>query len=474
MGYERSFLIFSPEDKGFGSGQEPSGFLKIEINGGKGKLEGTVRNLRRSGGIAYRLMIIRCVESDLTFASDAPFLCDSGKGDFRWEFNPDNVSGTGLPMKEFNVFAIVAEGKDAADEILSCPLAAYRGNKPDWRKSFLESRRRNRSAKISQENGEMDFGKAGIPYRVPWHQSSKAMEGLHEKGAGLYGPDENGLTADPGATSWGGSIAGGYGSEEPPMEQGQFLPQDDGIQREGEDGDRNEGEGERGQDAQSQGRGAAEGQDSLKGISEYGFNSPGPDSPVGLNGSNEFNSPGLKRPEEGAGKNMVPPCCKSGGSPWGYYPCHSCTFADCWRKVEENDNRQVNVEELCQLLDKNFESMDPFRSRRRDYRWWKVASPVQLNNIFFHCNLKTPILFSQSIMGAYFKYRYLIAGLYSDRVRGREYIVCGAPAEYSNGVKPFGEMSRWVQLEGSRPRLGAFGYWLVYIDSRDGKLLKVN
>jgi hypothetical protein len=111
--------------------------------------------------------------------------------------------------------------------------------------------------------------------------------------------------------------------------------------------------------------------------------------------------------------------------------------------------------------------------RRLDYKWWKVGSPVQLNNILYQNNIKTPLLFNPQLMMAHFKYRHILIGLYSNRRQRKEYIVCGVPSIYNVDEKPFGEYCRWAQLESSKPRHGAFGYWLVYIDIKSGSFLSL-
>ncbi|PNT91518.1 hypothetical protein CDQ83_17225 [Clostridium thermosuccinogenes] len=135
---------------------------------------------------------------------------------------------------------------------------------------------------------------------------------------------------------------------------------------------------------------------------------------------------------------------------------------------------ESNFESFKNALDMYFEISDPFGSKRKDYKWWKVNSPVYLNNILYQYNIRTPLLFNPLVITANFKYRHLIVGIYTDKTRFREYIVCGVPGIYGIDEKPFGDMCRWVQLEGSKPKYGAFGYWLVYIDPKTGKFLPLN
>jgi hypothetical protein len=151
--------------------------------------------------------------------------------------------------------------------------------------------------------------------------------------------------------------------------------------------------------------------------------------------------------------------------------CENCNRAG--NEANIINKQPLNSSKLRLIFNKYFEPSDPFKIRRQDYRWWKVGSPVQLNNILYQNNIKTPLLFNPQLMMAHFKYRHILIGIYSNRRQRREYLVCGVPAIYNVDEKPFGEYCRWAQLESSKPRHGAFGYWLVYIDMKNGNFLGV-
>ncbi|WP_114296849.1 hypothetical protein [Anaerobacterium chartisolvens] len=120
----------------------------------------------------------------------------------------------------------------------------------------------------------------------------------------------------------------------------------------------------------------------------------------------------------------------------------------------------------------SFEPYDPFGSNRKDYKWWKVNNPVQLGNIFHQSSIRAPFFFNPLVMMAHYKYRYLIVGIYEDKTKKRDYMVCGIPGVYGVDDKPFGDLCRWVQIEGNKPRYGAFGYWLIYMEPDTGKILE--
>ena len=143
------------------------------------------------------------------------------------------------------------------------------------------------------------------------------------------------------------------------------------------------------------------------------------------------------------------------------------------RSTVVNEEIRGDIDRLKEMLNRYFEQSDPFQSKRSDYRWWKVSNPVDLNNILYQCNIRSPLLFNPMVMMAHFKYKHVIIGIYTDKVRKREYVVCGVPGMNMVDKKPFGDMCKWVQAEGGRPKYGGFGYWIVYIDPGTGKILSL-
>ncbi len=156
----------------------------------------------------------------------------------------------------------------------------------------------------------------------------------------------------------------------------------------------------------------------------------------------------------------------------GANPCEAC------RMHQEQEQRAASptgdVSRLKEELDRYFEQSDPFHSKRSDYLWWRVNNPVNLNNLLYQCNIRSPLLFNPVVMMAHYKYKHLIIGIFQHRAEQKQYVVCGVPGMHMVDTKPFGGMSRWVQTGGNRPRYGAFGYWLVYINPNDGKILNMS
>jgi len=164
----------------------------------------------------------------------------------------------------------------------------------------------------------------------------------------------------------------------------------------------------------------------------------------------------------------------------GYWQCPAAisSCADCVifkererAQAEVVSNKTFDFGALAECFDKYFERSDPFNSRRKDYRWWEVGTLAYLNNILYQFGIKTSDLFNTNVMKAHLKYRHLIVGIYTDRIRNRGYVVFGIPGIYSLDTKPLGGACRWVQLKGNRPREGAFGYWLAYYEPESGEFL---
>ena len=134
---------------------------------------------------------------------------------------------------------------------------------------------------------------------------------------------------------------------------------------------------------------------------------------------------------------------------------------------------EINLDSLKEDLDRCFESYNPFKGRIKGIHWWKINSPGYLNNLLFKNNIKTYLLFNPKVLLANFKYRHVLFGMQMDKGINRFQLICGVPGVYNIDDKPFSTAGTWIQLEGIKPKYGAFGYWLVLIDARSGKIHKL-
>jgi len=122
--YNRYFIIFQEEDKGFGMAidKQPTGYTKIETRNGRCKITSYVQNLVKDRG-PYVCCLIDSTKNPPVMARLGEVkVDDTGRGETWWEFREDDIAETGIPYDRFNVSAIIVEG----DRIYS-PLAGYMG-----------------------------------------------------------------------------------------------------------------------------------------------------------------------------------------------------------------------------------------------------------------------------------------------------------------------------------------------------------
>jgi hypothetical protein len=434
--FKRLFLIFKQEDPGYGSGQEPSGYLKVEVRDGKGKLYAMVQNLREDKEISgYRLYLVKGSEKDISPVCVGVIPIHKNKGEIKWEFDPNDVIKSGNSIDDYKAAVILAESKDRNNTTISCPLAAYNDQKINWRSSMREylhcpgTRETDTVDELIQK--EDIFSKYTDNYESKYTPVEDATEfNIPVAFEGLSSSPESGM-----------------GKQETDRVAGE---EDEGI---------------------AQAKDARPDMD----YEPYKQSLPDdsiPDQDKGIGEENAGDTTEEAMHDESpslAGNDGI---LNAQGS---YVPVNPCMYCNVQGEKEENlrkSDGSVDIDKLMEYFNKNFEKSDPFQIRRRDYKWWKVNNPVYLNNLLYQFNIKTPLLFNPVVMMAHYKYKHLIAGIFTDFARGKEYVVAGIPALYGIEGKPFGDMCRWVQLDGSKLRYGAFGYWLVYIEPRTGKLLK--
>ncbi len=468
--FQRTFLIFENEDRGFEAGQRPSGFVRIETRGGKGKLQALARNLK--GGIgnpSYKLQLINTGGKVAMPVSAGTFKAEKGRLELEWKFDPLDVAMTGINIDQFDVIAVMADYSGNSSNIsgyidgnvakLACPLAAYTGEKKDWRRKL---------------------GKILHPEFLSAEQylSTKAVEHIEEAEQSeqmeRIEPEDMAMDSDIPVRTEREPIAESHIFAQPEMRM-----TNDGVAAERQEGvagygDLPDPEQESELELESESNGQSE---------------PAPEIEAEKKSDEE-----TKRNEEQVRKDVISAClyadsetCRAYLNNNGINPCEICHFNSMSNLSASNQS--VNGEpsrydspstvipgditklkaELCN----SFETSDPFKIKRSDYKWWKITDPVSLNNIMFLCNIRTALLFNPAVMMAHVRYRHLITGIYSDREKRKEYLVLGIPGMHQIDRKPFGDMSRWVQADGYRQRQGSFGYWLVYIEPETGKLMKL-
>jgi hypothetical protein len=426
LDFHRLFLFFKREDIGYAAGQEPSGYIKIETRGDKGKITAMVQNLKEGQDeFNYNLYIFRHRKDSFTPVFIGTIPLKRNYGEIKLDFNAHNVEGTGYSIKEFKIAAVLVERKDELKHIgIICPLAAYDGEKTEWR--------------------------------------SKAVEALYHGTGSFREKEENEVVKKEDVISkYDGDL------------QSRYIPLEDSpefnIPKFAEKFSNELPEQSR----------EATGEEPENTVIEDVENIE--KTPAQKMEAIEKEEAKTEREEAKMEEDKKLNCIFADNSfcAMQYYnkdsnPCESC----CMNNNENDSGQRSEVAgdmvKFRECLDAYFDVYDPFGSRRRDYKWWKLTNPAYLSNILYQSNIKTPLLFNPSVIMAHFKYSHLIIGIYTDRLRRREYIVCGLPSVYKVDERPFDDVCRWAQQEIGRPRYGAFGYWLVYIDPRTGKFLRVN
>lgn len=137
--YDRFFIMFKQELQGYSiDGREPNGYCKIEIRDGKGRANTYMQGLKPlKDGSMYRVYLI-AVQGDKALGVSTGWLDidNKGRGECRWEFNPDNLDGTGLAIEDFNVGAIILKGNNIKEMI--APIVGYKDKEVIWKNGFRD------------------------------------------------------------------------------------------------------------------------------------------------------------------------------------------------------------------------------------------------------------------------------------------------------------------------------------------------
>lgn len=130
--YKRYFIILENEDSGFGKTDKrmPKGYAKIEVRNGKGLLNVYVQDLKyfKDAKYIYRNYLISTKGKKGLYVNTGTFIIDEkGKGELKVKFNPDDVEGSGKPIEDFNVVAVIAQPikRSSVEKEIYGPLVGY-------------------------------------------------------------------------------------------------------------------------------------------------------------------------------------------------------------------------------------------------------------------------------------------------------------------------------------------------------------
>lgn len=500
-------LLFNEEDKGFGRNNPPMGYLKLETREGKGSLSALVQNLKDSDEYTVcKLYFIKYREGEVAYACMGTIPLKNGRGGITRKFDAINVENTNLRIDEYNAAAIVLEREIGGRIDVKCPLAVYKAKdeKTRWDHVFgkfaakvkMRSREERGITGYKEESREIENipgGNNRTSTMDELHVRDKASpgDGVHENvavqeayddklkmmtgssgEAKEYGLQERGM----GEHEVQGHGAWAHVTEEHEVQESGLKENDmkeQGMQEYGvQEHDMKEHDAQEHcmQEGDMQ-RCGMQGHDMLghekqeKDMQEYDAQ------------AHEMQEDEMKQGDQAqTGYNNYDDIySKYTGTLESKY-----SFVENMKRAHPGVNCQrctskiPDIELLSNCLDKAFKRCDPFNTKRQDYKWWKVTNPVHLSNILYYCNIHVPKIFSPPVIMAYYKYRYLITGIYTSRKRNKVYIVHGIPGTYNVDESPLGDLCRWVQTEGNTPRYGSFGYWVVYVDPFTGEFLRLN
>lgn len=135
--YNRFFIIFQEEDKGYGVGPDrpPTGYAKVETKSEKSKVTVYVQNLKpfESGECLYKCYLISHQDDkDSTVYLGIMNIDDLGRGESSWESGAENAFDSKTSIDKFNGAAIVVE-REGIEKVIA-PLAGYMSkDKFNWR-----------------------------------------------------------------------------------------------------------------------------------------------------------------------------------------------------------------------------------------------------------------------------------------------------------------------------------------------------
>lgn len=130
--YSRIFITLKQERPDFCLNSRPAmGRCIIEIRNGKGKLMTFIQGLKPD--ILYKIHMISCgTEKSIGVSVGFIDIDNNGKGEMKWEFDPDNVGNSGINIENFNVIAFLVPGNND----ITAPIVGYSDNVVLWKNNF--------------------------------------------------------------------------------------------------------------------------------------------------------------------------------------------------------------------------------------------------------------------------------------------------------------------------------------------------
>lgn len=470
--YQRLFYIFQSMDNDLGN---PTGYIKVEINGPTAKLQMSLNYLVYRPGMEYKLYGIDYRNDKLYYTVICGVENNNGRADIKLNLDTDNVGSNRLNFDNINIFALITQMPDKYYSVV-CPLVAYKNGQVKWKQIF-EGEIKNTGKEITV---------------IPDAFEKNAQDANHENSANNIPPLPDALKATKEQIN---EIENFQKITELRVEE-QSLFSEEGAEQDdlcevtvgdlsdlvevsvgttkttNECGEQEKTETHSAEIEFSQPENSREEKTSISAQEHTGFTPK-----LGISDIKDDNTDGITSKFESTLTSIY-----SNETEGDNFLADTDIIGTAERNLKDissintkgdKASSELDIGILREELDKSFESCNPFNTRSKRFVWWKINSPGYLNNILFRNNVKTYLLFNPKVMLAHYKYRYIIFGIRYDKYSGRERFVCGVPGVYSIDDNPFGSMGSWAQLEGFKPKYGAFGYWIILIDPRTGKLIKI-
>lgn len=209
--YRRYQVILQEEDSDYRMDPEkkPTGYVKIQVKGGKGVLNTFVQNLKYSeeGEWVYKGFLARIDRNPQVINTGTIVIDQKGRGQALWEFDADNVGGKGQGIDAYDVFGVMVHHRYRNSQFI-CPLVGYIGEeKRGWRDILLE--------RISPR------GETEREYASEKKAETAGEKGKEEKKrAPEYEMEAEKFTQKPGEEVTEGEVGTTYGMEEGGKEEG--------------------------------------------------------------------------------------------------------------------------------------------------------------------------------------------------------------------------------------------------------------
>ncbi|MHB8062303.1 MAG: hypothetical protein ACYDG2_06675 [Ruminiclostridium sp.] len=511
--YQRLFYILKNMDSDVGY---PTGYIKVEINCEAAKLQISLNNLLNRQGLIYQLYGIKKNDKQLIYTVICDIPNENGRADVKMSTDIHRMGSNELRLEDINIFAIITQ-QPIPNRVpaIKCPLVAYTKGEVSWRREFealilnkgplltsndniakiatmnytkSEVERKGASENKVETYAVDDFNKEQETERLPnilteiglfqdMNEETKILADARDEDRQLAKDNERSIIDVVKNEEKDTTVKVNNGEKDVTKILEDIENYEADVSDEIEDDQTKVSK-----DIQIDNAEIFEHQNRL----EQAFDIMGEELPI-QNIAKQYSDRKFNISDkfESAVTNIY---SKHKSAMPGQENTPEAVLADndILSSVQKNFNdissidiaadkisNELNMPSLKEELDKSFEGYNPFKMRSKNFKWWKINSPGYLNNILFRYNIKTYLLFNPKVMLAHYKYRYIIFGIRNDRHSGKEYFVCGVPGVYSIDENPFGNMGSWAQIEGYKPKYGAFGYWIVLIEPRTGKLLNV-